>query len=247
MEIKKRAWKAISRFPAMADLWIALSVLRTDLPVALNTPAVRRTSRAAFGWSTSSPTRQWEYPWVLRQVSDFQSQSHTMRAADFGAGKSPVPILLSRMGYHTSVVDPGTLGTAYSNEWDFVRYDDWGIPTHKGGMEDRVFDEASLGIAASVSVIEHISAEARRKSFNELARALEPNGLLVLTIDLLHGVERYLWNRIVDEIEPVSVHGRVDDLLGEAAASGFQLRSMVPCPVTRGESDVLGLTFRRLP
>lgn len=232
--------------PILFDGREALRLLAVDKPVATGVVRLRRTSRSAFGWVSTSPTRQWEYPWVIQQVARLGA-GRTRTAADFGAGKSPVPIELRKMGFTTSVVDPGVLGTKYGNEWDFVDYRQWGIETHIASMEEPVFEPSSLGVAVSVSVIEHVSAVVRRRALEELARVLEPDGLLVLTIDMIHGPDRHLWNRVVDEIEPIEVHGTVDGFLDEARANGFQLRSMVPCPVEAGQTAVLGLVFRRLP
>ena len=234
--------------PLASDLRVGLVVGASDRRLAIDAVRVRRLSRRAFrGWVAANPNRAWEYPWVLRHVRKL-SAGVTKRAVDFGAGKSPVPIGLVHLGFDTDVVDPDSmavLGRRYGNEWDFVDYARWGIKTHKTGMEEQLFDADQLGVAVSVSVIEHLAAGLRRRAIREVARVVEPNGLVVLTVDVLPGKSRYLWNRVVDEIEPVSVHGTVDDVIDEAAACGLSLQLSERCPIPESETSVIGIVLRK--
>jgi hypothetical protein len=170
-----------------------------------------------------------------------------MRAVDFGAGKSPIPLGLARLGFDTSVVDPGSeqvLGRRYGNEWGSVNYTQWGIKTFRAGMEDQLFDADSIGVAVSVSVIEHLRADVRRRAIRALARAVEPSGLVVLTVDVVPGSSK-LWNRVIDEIEPPSVHGTIEDVVQEAAVCGLTLQFSASCPISNSESSVVGMSFRK--
>jgi SAM-dependent methyltransferase len=146
------------------------------------------------------------------------------------------------------VVDPDSepiLGRRYGNEWDFVDYEPWGITTHKAGMGEQLFDANQIGVAVSVSVIEHLPAELRRRAIREVARVVEPNGLVVFTVDVLPGGSRQLWNRIVNEIEPMSVHGTTDDVIDEAATFGLHLQHSERCPVPEGDTSVVGMVLRK--
>ena len=189
---------------------------------------LRRLSKSAFdGWATSHVPRWWEYPWVLREV---RRRGGGGVAADFGAGKSPVPLGLARLGYRTVVVDPDTLQGRYGNEWEYIDYNRWGIETIKAGMEDRVFEPGSLDVAVSVSVIEHLPAEARRRGLRQIHESLKPGGLAVFSLDLLaDGV--HLWNRVVEEIEPTTEHGTMPEFLDECRAAGFRLVVRERCPI----------------
>jgi SAM-dependent methyltransferase len=162
-------------------------------------------------------------------------------AVDFGAGKSPTPILLARLGYTTAVVDSDQLDSEYSNEWQWIDYGQWGIKTFKAGMEDRIFDEGSLSVAISVSAIEHMAAETRRQSIREISRAVRSGGLVVLTIDVLPDA-KHLWNFAVDEIESQEVHGTIDAFVDELQSSGLVLISREACPM-KGDSDQLVEAF----
>lgn len=189
---------------------------------------LRRLSRKAFaGWSTTHTPRWWEYPWIVGRVRRYGSGG---AAADFGAGRSPVPLALADLGYRTSVVDPDTLEGEYDNEWHFTDYTRWGIETIKAGMEDPVFEPGSLDIAVSVSVIEHIPAEQRRRGLHQIAAALKPDGVAVLSLDLMPD-GKHLWNRVVDEVEPLDIHGTVEDFIGECAAAGLRVIERRTCPI----------------
>jgi SAM-dependent methyltransferase len=184
---------------------------------------------------------------VIAQVQRHDGDS-TRTAVDFGAGKSPIPIGLQTLGFATTVVDPDSepmLGRRAGNEWDFIDYGGWGIATIKAGMEERLFEPASVGLAVSVSVIEHMPAEIRRAAIAEVARVVAPGGLVIFTLDVLPGGSRQLWNRIVHEIEPFSVHGTADDVIEECAANGLELVFSERCPINESETSVVGLVLRR--
>ena len=231
-----------------SDVLVSLEVAKFDMGLMTDAFRMRQISRDAFGgWVSTNRNRAWEYPWVLNQVRRRRT-GLTKVAVDFGAGRSPVPIGLSRLGFVTTVVDPDSeavLGRRHGNEWDFIDYTTWGIETHKASMEEPIFDEDSLGVAASVSVIEHLTAEVRRNAIRELARVVEPGGLVVLTVDVLPGGSRHLWNRVVDQIESLEVHGTADDVIQEAAACGLSLIRSERCPIADAETSVVGLILTK--
>jgi hypothetical protein len=139
------------------------------------------------------------------------------------------------------VVDSDQLDNEYSNEWQWVDYGQWGINTHKAGMEDRLFDEGSLSVVVLVSAIEHMPAKTRRHTIGEISRAVRVGGLVVLTIDMLPD-GKHLWNFAVDEIEPEEVHGTIDAFVDQLQKSGLRLISRTACPMN-GDSDQLVEAF----
>ncbi len=163
-------------------------------------------------------------------------------AVDFGAGKSPISILLADLGYVTSVVDSDQLESEFANEWEWVDYGKWGVKTHRAGMEERIFPEASLSVAVSVSAIEHMRAEMRRQAITEIARALKPQGLAVLTVDVIPNSDN-LWNLVVDEIEPIDDHGTIHSFVAELEDAGLRLMRRTACPLTAGDSLVEGFVL----
>lgn len=219
-----------------------------DLKLTWDSQRLLQTSTAAFqGWCTPHSTRWWEYPWVRHAVAARMGEI-TKSAADFGAGKSPIPIVLKEMGFDVTVVDPAQLeeleGKPRGNEWDFIDYSKWGISTLRMGMEDEIFAPGSLGLAVTVSVIEHVPAETRRRGLTRIAHALTTGGYVVLTVDLCRGT-RLLWNRVVDELEPHSVHGTLDDLLDEARALNLYVEHLERCPIRTEQLEAVGLVLRK--
>jgi hypothetical protein len=160
-----------------------------------------------------------------------------------------MPIALTKLGLSTTVIDPDAislLGRRYNNEWDFAEYGAWGIRTIKAGMEEAVLEPASLGFCVSISVIEHLTAETRRQGIAQISRSLETEGFAILTVDLLPGT-RFLWNRVIDEIEPPSVHGTEDDLVAEFVGQDLRLVEASECPIPASDVAVKAFVFQKTP
>ena len=137
-----------------------------------------------------------------------------------------MPIALAQLGLKTLVADPDSqqqTGKNSGGEWDWTDYSRWGVETRCAGMQEKLFEDGELGVAVSVSVIEHIPATVRREGLKAMATALEQGGLMVLTVDLVKG-SRQLWNRVLDiEVEPLEIHGSAEDLIAEAAEVNLKL------------------------
>jgi len=226
-----KPFRTALRRPYAHILLASVGLASLDIDLVKRARSLQRISRGCFAWTTTQPTRWWEYPWVAREV-ERRLQGRRLSAADFGAGKSPLPVALQGFGLRTAVVDPDSqaqTGRRMGGEWDWIDYRRWGIATYRAGIEDAVFDAGSLGVAVSVSVIEHLPAASRRRGLGQVADALEPGGVLVLTVDLVRGTPR-LWNRILAaEVEPPARHGTIDDLIGEAEAVALHLDKRERC------------------
>jgi SAM-dependent methyltransferase len=209
--------------------------------------AVRSLSQSSIGWVPGHRTRFWEYPWALQQV-DRRMPERIKRAADVGAGTSPVPIALSQMGLHTTVADPAEkTGGTRSREWGLADYSRFGIEMQRTGMQALDLERASQGFVLCISVIEHVPAKVRRAGLAEFARVLEPNGVCVLTVDLMRNTDR-LWNRMRDQqVDPGDEHGSLADLVAEAAGCELKVENMARCPLRGRRVDVVGLVFRKSP
>lgn len=226
---------------AETNLWLAA---RCGPRITLRSIRLQRLSRSSFGWYTRKLQRWWEYPWVLEKFVDYGPRHGVV--ADFGAGTSPIPVALARMGYRAVVVDPDAetlLGRKVGNEWDMADYSPWNIPTLQAGIEDEVFADRELVGAVSVSALEHVPAQQRRQGFSQLAKSMPAGGVFVCTIDLMPD-RRFLWNRVEDEIEPFDVHGTLQDVLQEADDAGFVLLDESWCPLRRQE-PVVGIVLVR--
>jgi cyclopropane fatty-acyl-phospholipid synthase-like methyltransferase len=90
-------------------------------------------------------------------------------------------------------------------------------------------------IVYSVSVIEHMPAEVRRKVIVRISNLLRPEGQLFLSVDLIPG-ERQLWNYNEGQIVDSEHHGTIDDLKAELAAAGLAVIS---------ESNIRGMPMSR--
>lgn len=235
MDVKSRIEAALPTLTAAywrRHLWLH------DPRLAKASVELDRLSRQMFGWSTKHASRWWEYPWVLGNIElPFQS-----RVLEVGAGTSPTPVALAKASHDVVVIDPETVPDE-STGWQLSDYSRWGIPTLRYGMEDFPVELPFDGIV-SVSVIEHVPAKVRRAGVERFAKSLRPGGILSITVDLHEGT-RDLWNRDVDEVEPRSVHGTLDDLLDELTSAGFEITAMETCPLKSPDVDVVGIAAVR--
>jgi hypothetical protein len=235
------------RRPYATVLLAKVGIATRDWDLLRRAYAMQKLSRDCFGWTTSQPTRWWEYPWILREV-ERRLDGRLRTAVDAGAGRSPMPLALARLGLETTVVDPDSqkrTGRHVGGEWEWVNYQQWDVKTRCAGIEEEVFEPDSLGFVVSVSVIEHIPRAIRLEGLRRIATALEPRGVFVLTLDLIRST-MHLWNRVLnEEVEPPAVHGTVEDFIREAEACGLELQQQESCPISTDRIDVLGLVFRK--
>ena len=193
-----------------------------------------------FGWHDTHFSRVWEYPWVANQLDLRPGVS----VLDAGAGRSPLPFFCAESGAKTCTVDSGM--SEWEGTWGYFDYSTL-YPAiisfntdfcHLPWAQDSEFD-----FIICVSVIEHMSAQDRRKTWSEFKRILKSYGKLVLTIDLqLDGFT--LWNRCRNlQVESSVEHGGLDSLLQELWQVGFQLSTYELCPLVSDMSRTCGLVL----
>ena len=237
----------------LADFVALVAVVLVRPGLARRNWELRQLSRRLFdGWASPHPTRQWEYPWVIQQLS--RRLEPPGNIADYGAGRSPVPVYLVRAGFTVAVVDPdsGNTGSDTGNGgttlgWQFTDYDQWGVETIKAGMEQPNFEAGTLSAGICISVIEHMPAQVRRQGLAEMAGAIQPGGFAVITVDLFADGSERLWNRAyrTGEVEPSEVHGTLDDFLLEASHVGLVPVQIDHSPFRSRRVRVAGLVFKR--
>lgn len=182
-------------------------------------------SRKNFGWYTKHALRCIEYPWIVERC-----RSLGPHVLDVGSGVSPVPIFLAEkcskqvvtVDYSASKVPLERI--AVRNEWGFLDYSAINPNISSFNIDIAEFEpETRFDVIYSVSVIEHMPAEIRRKMIEVFGRVAAPDGHILLTVDL-YGVSTDLWNHDRGQVvEPREAHGTLGDLLKELEAQGFKL------------------------
>ena len=180
--------------------------------------------RDKLGFFPQTIIRCIEYPWVAARMP---RRMDGLRVLDMGAGVSPLPLWLARQGAQVTTVDGHDRirvppAQPDWNEWGYL---DFGlIDHHIRSLNCLMQDLTNAGpfdLIYSVSVIEHIPAEARRAVLAEMKENLVPGGRLLLTLDLIPGTD-LLWDLSEGvRIDEGGDHGTIADFLAELAALGF--------------------------
>lgn len=211
--------------------------------------SVRLEAQRVFGFFPDHAPRVWEYPVVVRLVTDhFRPGS---RVADVGAGITPVAPFLTHRGYVVETVDPSDIHRVWPpgedwNEWGYLDYAEAGLANRSWNSTLGDLPESSLfDCVLSISVIEHVPATDRRALLKEVAARVRPGGLMILTVDLERGGDG-LWNRNRGQlVDKPSRHGSFQDVITEGVSAGFEL---VRHDVVRDWGDVevdIGLIVMR--
>lgn len=182
-------------------------------------------SRSAFGWFTKHKPRLIEYPWLLEK---FPYDSSGLKVVDFGAGITPLPVILAQRNANVLTIDnshmtrrPSEILTA--NEWGFLDYSALlpGIESINQTFDEHTFKDHDLDVFYSISVVEHMPAKYRRLVFLHLSRALKLGGKAFLSVDLVKNTED-LWYMAAGEIvESSELHGNLKGLVSELEAVGL--------------------------
>jgi predicted SAM-dependent methyltransferase len=182
-------------------------------------------SRTIYGWHTKQYSRIFEYPWVLSQ---FDEEVEGICIAEFGAGISPLPLLLSMRGATVFTFDHGDeVGIEdipSRNEWGYFDYSpiDISIVSKNQSLSRGCIPDESIDAWYSVSVIEHLPRVARLEILKIIRCSLKDRGRLLLTIDLCKDSEN-LWNYSEGrEIEKIDTHGNLDSFRQELKDLGFE-------------------------
>jgi len=181
-------------------------------------------SRSLFGWYTKHYPRVWEYPWIISEIGE---ELCGLTVAEFGAGLSPLPLVLSEHGAKVITLDRGPevnlKDVAGKCEWGFFDYSqlDNSLKSYNSMLNRGLFAPESIDVWFSVSVIEHASADVRRETFSIMRESLKHGGKLLLTVDLCKNSTN-LWNRSQNkEVEPVVLHGTLQSIIDEIEYLGF--------------------------
>jgi hypothetical protein len=196
-------------------------------PDLLGLAILRLHARGSTTFYPDHAPRLWEYPVVGRLIADhLPPGSHLV---DVGAGVTPLAPFLTDLGYSVDTVDPAATKREWPpqpdwNEWDYLDYGRAGLARQSWNRTlDRLPRRLRFDGAYSISVIEHVTADDRRRLLREMAGRVASGGLVVLTIDLVRGTDE-LWNKNLGvDVEDPSVHGNFDDVINEATVVGLHL------------------------
>jgi len=209
-----------------------------------------RLSRVRFGWFTKHLPRTVEYPWVMEALGGVRGK----KILDIGAGVSPIPLALADAGALVTTVDysPTSLASIdqirRGNEWGFLDYAllDRRVTSFNQDVVSMDLGNAQFDAVYSVSVIEHMPAEVRRKMFELIAGYSSPLADVVLTVDLVPG-SNVLWNRASGKIvETTEQHGTLESLKEELSRFQFALeRETIVRDIPGVEVDCALMQFSR--
>lgn len=192
------------------------------------------TSRSSFGFFTSHFPHTLNYPWIVERVLRMPRES---RVLDVGAGVSPVPLLLSAKGMRVTCIDSHPVIRKFPvavdwNEWGYLDYS--ALDTKIKSIHGSVLDYKPMDpydAIYSISVLAHMTHDAREAAVERSSRWLRPGGSLLLAIDLIPACD-FLWNRSGGKVvEPLMKHGTSQDVLAQLRSLGM---SVVEAPILRG-------------
>ena len=201
-------------------------------------------SRSMFGWYTKHYPRLYEYPWVLTELGDDLTDK---RIVEFGAGISPLPLLIALKGGEVKTIDTGKevflQEIPNRNEWGYFNYStlDEKITSLNRYIEIDTFEKKSIDILYSVSVIEHLDANSRRYLFSLFKNFLKDNGRIFLTVDLYKNSD-ILWNyNYGKEIESIKKHGTLKSIINELNELGIIIDKKIKLKMPKSEKVDIAL------
>ncbi len=179
--------------------------------------------------------RLWEYPFAIL-AADLTPE---MKVADIGCGMTAFTIYLKEFagcdvtGIDPDIFDEGTKYFAHGVSQDFIKRT--GLRILKGDFEGIPLESDSQDRVFSISVMEHVAPDTRRRGIQEIARILKPGGRAVITVDVsMVGFELnrpldLIWDSGLTLLEPI-------DLRWPTRRFGMFSESQLP-------ADVFGVTL----
>ncbi|MFD2672020.1 hypothetical protein [Marinicrinis sediminis] len=232
----------------MSSEIILAAVGSVEFPREFN--KVVQSSRELFGWYTKHFPRVYEYPWLINKLRGYTKGK---KVADFGAGLSPLPVLLAEQEATVTTIDNHTLLRSVNelfdtNEWGYFDYSQLNpnITSLNVTMNEKTFPDHCMDVWYSISVIEHMPSSIRREILLYMRKSLKKNGRLLLTIDLEKNSNR-LWNYSEGKmVEDAHLHGTMPDIENELRKLGFSIMESRCIRLPNSERVDLGLIEAKL-
>lgn len=188
-------------------------------------------SRELLTFFPKTTIRLNEYPWLANYLSANRLIQNKL-IVDLGAGVSILPIYLAEKGARVTTIDSHPNCTRKKsdilnwNEWGFLDYSMFSekIKSLNTDASCARLDE-KVDIIYSISVIEHLPSNLRKKIIFNSSSLLKSGGLFLITMDLIPGKKR-LWNlNEGKKVESNIYHGRLKTVLKEIENSDFKVIS----------------------
>ncbi|MFN2405217.1 MAG: cyclopropane-fatty-acyl-phospholipid synthase family protein [Pyrinomonadaceae bacterium] len=211
---------ASSRFATAEEVrspeYAAVNEVLDRISVNFQLPDHSDLNELRYPWSRgmlSKPSiyaaRLWEYPYAIRAAE----LTPGLKVADVGCGMTAFTIYLKEQaGCDVTGIDPDVFeaGLRYKGHGvseEFIKRT--GIKFLRGDMTDVPLESDSQDRAFSISVMEHVPPDVRRRGMQELARILKPGGRAILTVDMSMWFQM---NRPLDLVyeSGLNLHGVVD-------------------------------------
>jgi SAM-dependent methyltransferase len=211
---------ALSRFATADEVrspdFAAVNEVLDRISVDFQLPDHSDVNELRYPWSRgmlSKPSfyaaRMWEYPYAILAAE----LSPGLKVADVGCGMTAFTIYLKEhagcdvTGIDPDVFDAGLRYKGHGVSEEFIKRT--GIKFLRGDMTEVPLESDSQDRAFSISVMEHVPPDVRRRGMQELARILKPGGRAILTVDMS------LWFEMNRPLELVyesglNFHGLVD-------------------------------------
>ena len=186
---------ALSRFATAdevrSECFAEINRVLNEISVSFDLPDHSDVNLLRYPWSRgmlSKPefyaARLWEYPYAILAAE----LSPGLKVADIGCGMTAFTIYLKEhAGCDVTGVDPDTFesGVRYKGHGvseEFIKRT--GIKFLRGDMTNVPLEDDSQDRAFSISVMEHVPPDVRRRGMQELARILKPGGRAIVTVDM---------------------------------------------------------------
>lgn len=138
-------------------------------------------------------SKQWEYLYALRAISQVYGAAQGLRIADVGGGRGALGPYLASLGHRVETFDldySWVHGADPTVEFRFRRWArEAGFRARFGSLYNVPAPSGTYDVVTCISVVEHVPY--KEYVLREALRILRPGGLLVLTFDFANTPEKF--------------------------------------------------------
>ena len=127
-------------------------------------------------------SRDFEYPWVVKELRKSRYYKPGNKVLDIGSGCNPVPFYLKQQGLDVWCIDEQDLSKFY---------EDAGINFVKGSSADAdgYFQMNSFALIYSISVFEHMLEDTFKRTIAQVFLLLKSKGRFIATMDIRNSIQ----------------------------------------------------------